>query len=667
VIHNNPMKRLMGCLLFAMMMMGGWAENTIPATTHTPNPSSREDYPKITDVSVVSINNNAEIKISDVEKILQSKKGEKYDVEKIRYDEVTLRNTGQYRYVKIFTSHIGVEDGVRVIHFAVALQEKQKESKETFEQEVVLATFANSRIKINQIKREGSGIKNKRHEVLDMDNSITLEDVLSETVWKEVALEKNREHGQLTGEKLNENISRLRKEALINIANKKILKKIYQSSSFRNPDYEIHMKEKEEIKNRYEGQRTVLHDAIEAQGIRIADWKGMMRTDFIEKEVSRFLLAKGISITPDDLEQDLCYADIISEYIWGCSSQNKKDFCGVPLEIPEYVSEDFSVYNTKNGESAFIEKVVKGAFIIDEIELYGHSLPDSVIRSEVYCAPGELIDPDLLRKSCECILELGFFSAITVNYEETERPDRKKLHFEVEERHPERDRNATTINVPDGTKEIEPAKFCLFTSAMEVNLPTSLNKIGNQAFAYCRLLTNVVIPNGVKSLGSYAFFNCNKLTDIKLPDNLESIGVCAFASSGITNAVITQNMTNPLSIYDSCSNIVSCTVSERNNLFSSIDGVLFSKDKTKLICFPPKYSQTTYIIPNTCTSIGDYAFISAPRLTNLIIKTTVTNIGKYAFVGVTSKSSIRLPKSLSRSDMSYIGITKRDVVQGFSE
>ena len=111
---------------------------------------------------------------------------------------------------------------------------------------------------------------------------------------------------------------------------------------------------------------------------------------------------------------------------------------------------------------------------------------------------------------------------------------------------------------------------------------TKENQIGDFAFYGCAGLDTVTIPNSVTAIGEFSFYRCSGLTTVTIPNNVTSIGDRAFQD---------------------CSGLKELLVSGDNTSFCSIDGVLFSKDKSTLISFPNSRSNS-YIIPNSVTSIG---------------------------------------------------------------
>ena len=81
--------------------------------------------------------------------------------------------------------------------------------------------------------------------------------------------------------------------------------------------------------------------------------------------------------------------------------------------------------------------------------------------------------------------------------------------------------------------------------------------------------------------------------------------------------------------------------------YLSKDGILFSKDKTELVCYPIEKNASSYIVPNGVISIGDVAFGGCISLTEIIIPNSVTSIGDYAFNDCTSLTEIIIPDGVT--------------------
>ncbi|GEM_PF-4602345 len=89
-------------------------------------------------------------------------------------------------------------------------------------------------------------------------------------------------------------------------------------------------------------------------------------------------------------------------------------------------------------------------------------------------------------------------------------------------------------------------------------------------------------------------------------------------------------------------------VDPANEYLTSVDGVLFSKDKTTLICYPPAKKQTTYTVPDTTKYIFHEAFSECKQLTNIILPSGLQEIGYMCFEDCKNLSSISLPDSLTK-------------------
>ncbi len=173
--------------------------------------------------------------------------------------------------------------------------------------------------------------------------------------------------------------------------------------------------------------------------------------------------------------------------------------------------------------------------------------------------------------------------------------------------------------------------------------------IGYNAFYGCTGLTSITIPNSVTYIGHNAFWYCSGLTSITISDSVTSIGYGAFERcTGLTSITIPNSVTSiETGAFDGCTGLTSINVASGNNYYSDNNGVLFNKKKTELIRYPEGKSQTSYTIPNSVTSIGDWAFYKCTGLTSITIPNIVTSIGYSAFERCTGLTSITIPDSVT--------------------
>jgi len=90
-------------------------------------------------------------------------------------------------------------------------------------------------------------------------------------------------------------------------------------------------------------------------------------------------------------------------------------------------------------------------------------------------------------------------------------------------------------------------------------------------------LTSVTIGNSVISIGSSAFSNCKSLASVTIPDSVTSIGDSAF--------------------WD-CTSLTAINVASGNNAYTADNGVLYNKNKTALVYYPARKTDSAFTIPN---------------------------------------------------------------------
>ncbi|MGN0654943.1 MAG: leucine-rich repeat domain-containing protein, partial [Oscillospiraceae bacterium] len=230
----------------------------------------------------------------------------------------------------------------------------------------------------------------------------------------------------------------------------------------------------------------------------------------------------------------------------------------------------------------------------------------------------------------------------------------------------------TSITIPDNVTSIGESAFEYCSGLTSVTIPDSVTSIGRVAFADCSGLTSITIPDSVTEIGDGAFADCTRLTSVTIPDSVTSIGRAAFADcSGLTSITIPDNVTSigyeafyyctrltsvtiPKSViyigynaFGNCINLTHIDVDENNQNYSSVDGVLFNKDKTELIQYPAGNSRTSYEVPDCVNSIGDYAFYKCMSLASITIPNGVTSIGESAFEYCSGLTSVTIPDSVT--------------------
>ena len=213
----------------------------------------------------------------------------------------------------------------------------------------------------------------------------------------------------------------------------------------------------------------------------------------------------------------------------------------------------------------------------------------------------------------------------------------------------------TSIKIPSSVTSIGDYAFYRCKGLTSIKIPSGVTSIGYEAFSGCSGLTSIKIPSGVTSIEDGVFYECNSLANIEIPSGVTSIGAYVFSGcSGLTNIKIPSGVTSidnylfpncrglksikiPSSVtyigngeFSDCGNLKNIEVESGNSVYSSENGILYDKNKTKLICVP-RGKTGKLVIPSGVTKIGDYAFYRCKGLTNIKIPSGVTSIGDYAF------------------------------------
>lgn len=137
--------------------------------------------------------------------------------------------------------------------------------------------------------------------------------------------------------------------------------------------------------------------------------------------------------------------------------------------------------------------------------------------------------------------------------------------------------------------------------------------------------------------------------EMTAPDNPESVSMpWREYSEKIKYITISDGVTS-LAYYAffDCTSVESITVDENNPYFSSVDGVLFSKDKTLIMLYHKKNRKTEYVIPDSVISIGDIDFNGCSSLKRITIGSGVESIEHHAFQNCTSLESITVSENNS--------------------
>ena len=186
------------------------------------------------------------------------------------------------------------------------------------------------------------------------------------------------------------------------------------------------------------------------------------------------------------------------------------------------------------------------------------------------------------------------------------------------------------------------------TALKSVIIKNGVTKIGDYAFFGCDKPTSVWIPDSVVSIGQSAFFGCKGLEKVTIPEGVTSLGNSAFnRCSSISTIEISSSVESIGSMaFSNCTSLKDFIIDSDNATYSSVDGTLFSKDQTELICCPAG-KKGLYSVPDGVVKIGTFAFTGCSGLTGVAIPDGVNRIDGYAFGDCTGLTSIAIPSSVT--------------------
>ena len=156
----------------------------------------------------------------------------------------------------------------------------------------------------------------------------------------------------------------------------------------------------------------------------------------------------------------------------------------------------------------------------------------------------------------------------------------------------------------------------------------AISSIGYAAFYECKTLKTVTYPSSICEIGGHAFNGCHKLQSIDIDKNVTTIGEFAFSMCVNLKYVFAENLTQW------------CNIRFENYGSNPIAGTF-----TQLYLNGELFDETTLVIPDSVTSIPDWAFRKWD-ITSVTIPNGVTSIGKGAFSDCYYLSDVTIPDSV---------------------
>ncbi|MFA5341978.1 MAG: leucine-rich repeat domain-containing protein [Clostridia bacterium] len=145
----------------------------------------------------------------------------------------------------------------------------------------------------------------------------------------------------------------------------------------------------------------------------------------------------------------------------------------------------------------------------------------------------------------------------------------------------------------------------------------------SNAFWGCTDATSITLPDTVKTIGNNAFYSCKSITTFNIPKDLKDLGENAFIG---------------------CDKLKEITISEGNEYYTVNEGILFSKDMSRLIIYPPQKTGKEYTVPDNVTHLDRNAFCNNTFLTTVNLPEGLIEIGPTAFKNCSNIISIEVPE-----------------------
>lgn len=226
------------------------------------------------------------------------------------------------------------------------------------------------------------------------------------------------------------------------------------------------------------------------------------------------------------------------------------------------------------------------------------------------------------------------------------------------------------VEIEDGVTEIERMAFLKCQNIDEVIIPDSVVSLGSCIFEGSSV-KRVVIGDGVKCIPNLAF-NGSQLESIVLGDSVEKIKEWAFSSCKISEINLPESLTtiergafkNSLlkkiyfeknvhtigdGLFEGCSNLEQITIDSRNEYYSCNNGILYDKNKTKLVCVPPALSGDI-VLPDTVKELGEHCF-ARTNITSFSCGNNLEVIGLECFEFCNKLNKVVLGNGIKRIEM----------------
>jgi len=189
----------------------------------------------------------------------------------------------------------------------------------------------------------------------------------------------------------------------------------------------------------------------------------------------------------------------------------------------------------------------------------------------------------------------------------------------------------TSYTIPDTVTIVGERAFDCSQNLEEITLGSNVESIEGYAFNECYGLTEFTVTDTVKTLSNDVFCWCENLESLTLGSGLEYIGPGMLRMTQVTEITVPASVTQiNIEAFNDAMKLTAIHVAEGNEVYCSVNGVLYDKEKTVLIRMPGG-SDGVVEIPDTVTTVGAYAYSRNENIKSIVLPDSVTVIESCAF------------------------------------
>ena len=176
-------------------------------------------------------------------------------------------------------------------------------------------------------------------------------------------------------------------------------------------------------------------------------------------------------------------------------------------------------------------------------------------------------------------------------------------------------------------------------SNISITFPNTLRIIKEMCFRTANLQSEIYLPSSLDTIEQFSFY-CNGIEKIYIPASVKYVATGTFASTSLDSIIVDTS----------------------NQHYKSIDGVLYNKDATEIICFPLA-RDGNFVVPNGVTHIKSRAFWGN-NLSSITLPNSLKSIEQYAFLICNKLQNLCIPQFVNHIEGG--AIIKCDLLQGLA-